>query len=427
MPHELSGTVSAIPSKSIAHRAIILAALCDATTDIDCVSSSADIEATTSCIEGLRAMVSRTKLGMRIVGRPSVLRRQLPVRGHDLDCGESGSTLRFLIPVVAALGSGGSFYGHGRLAQRPLGPLVAQLAEHGVSVSEPGTFPLVLKGRLAGGTFRLPGNVSSQFVSGLLMAAPLLDEPTCILVEEPLESLPYVRLTMDALGSFGVDVRMRTTEVGGIAYRRFDVMPTELVSPGAITIEGDWSNSAFWLAAGASSRIGIEVRGLDTTSAQGDRAILAALALQGARVGRTRTSAACRHEPLRPIDLDVSSIPDLVPPLAAVAAITPGSSRLRGAGRLRMKESDRLETVSAAIVACGGEARVDQDCLLVSGRELCGGVVDAANDHRIAMMAAVLATRAQGPVTIRGAECVEKSYPSFWDDYESLGGKLERL
>ncbi len=427
IPHELSGTVAAVASKSVAHRLIILAALSDATTDIDCVSSSVDIDATMACMRELGASVSRTKLGLRIVGRPAALRKQPPRAQGLLDCAESGSTLRFLLPVVAALGCGGSFIGRGRLSERPLSPLYEQLVEHGVKLSAPGSFPLTVSGRLTGGTFVLPGNVSSQFVSGLLMAAPLLDEPTTVLVREPVESASYITLTVRALATFGVNVRTRRATVEGQAYTRYEVDPTPLASPEVVPVEGDWSNAAFWLAAGACSVEGIEVTGLDATSAQGDRAVLAALAMQGARVGRTRGSAATRRESLRATEMDMSAIPDLMPPLAAVAAVTPGTTRLFNAGRLRIKESDRLATVRDAIVACGGYAREEGDELLVEGRALTGGTVDAANDHRIAMMAAVLAQVCNGPVVVRGAECVEKSYPAFWKDYAMLGGRVEEL
>lgn len=431
-PSELEGNVRAIASKSVAHRLVILAALSDATTDIDCPSSSADIEATVSCMQALGARISRTRLGFRIVGRPRVLRRQLPFRQEVLDCGESGSTLRFLLPIVAALGCGGSFVGKGRLAERPLSPLYEELEAHGVTLSAQGSFPLDVSGRLEGGTFRLPGNVSSQFVSGLLLAAPLVEGPVRIVVSDPVESEPYIKLTMRALAAFGVDVAQSSLELEGRKHTVFEVGDATLSSPGSLPVEGDWSNAAFWLAAGASSPYGIEVSGLDASSAQGDRAILAALALAGARVGRTRASAAVRHESLRPFEVDVSSIPDLVPPLAAVASRTLGTSRLTHAGRLRLKESDRLATVSAAINGCGGHATVEGDDLVITGGTLTGGTltggeVDAANDHRIAMLVAILAAGCTGPVTLRDAGCVAKSYPSFWEDYVSLGGRIEEL
>ena len=423
---ELSGTVAAVASKSVAHRLILLAALADGTTDIDCTTTSEDIEATISCVRSLGALVSRTHLGLRVVGIPATRRRELPRQGGPLDCGESGTTLRFLLPIVSTQDEEVQIVGHGRLAERPLSPLYEELVRHGAEISEQGSFPLRVSGPICGGTFRLPGDVSSQFVSGLLMAAPLVDGPVKVLVSEPVESFPYITLTIRALAAFGVAVEQSHITIDGAPHLCLDVARSPLVSPGAIQVEGDWSNAAFWLAAGALSKDGIEVTGLDSTSTQGDRAIMAALTLLGARVARTRGTAACRHDSLHSIELDVSNIPDLVPPLAAVAACADGVTHLRGAGRLRLKESDRLQSVSAAINAVGGQARVEGDELVITGGELAGGTVDAANDHRIAMMAAVMACRARGPVTVRGAQCVAKSYPAFWDDYEQLGGLIEK-
>jgi len=425
-PRELSGTVAAVASKSVAHRLILLAALTDGTTDIDCTTTSDDIEATISCVRALGAIVSRTHLGLRVVGIPATRRRELPRRATPLDCGESGTTLRFLLPIVSALGEDVELVGHGRLSKRPLSPLYEELVRHGAELSEQGIFPLEVSGTICGGTFRLPGDVSSQFVSGLLMAAPLVDGPVKVLVSEPVESFPYITLTIRALAAFGVAVEQTHISIDGIPHLCLDVARTPLVSPGAIQVEGDWSNAAFWLAAGALSQGGVEVTGLDSTSTQGDRAVMAALTLLGARVSRTRGSASCRHERLHGIELDVADIPDLVPPLAAVAACSDGVTRMRNAGRLRLKESDRLASVSAAINDMGGQAHVEDDCLVITGGALAGGTVDAANDHRIAMMAAVMASHAQGPVQIRGAQCVAKSYPAFWDDYELLGGSIEK-
>lgn len=419
-PRALAGSVASVASKSVAHRLILLAALTEGTTEIDCVATSADIAATISCVENLGATVARTPLGFEITGIPRGEQSELPP--VVLDCGESGSTLRFLLPIVCALGRPCQLLGRGRLAQRPLSPLYEQLVAHGAELSPQGTMPLDVSGTICGGTFLLPGNVSSQYVSGLLMAAPLVDGPVRVLVKEPMESAPYVTLTIRALASFGVAVEQSRISIDGNPHLCYDVARSPLVSPGAIPVEGDWSNAAFWLAAGALSATGVEVTGLDSNSAQGDRAVLAALALFGARVSRTRGTAAAIRDSLHGIRLGVADIPDLVPPLAAVAATASGTTRLTNAGRLRLKESDRLQTVSAAITALGGTAHLEGDDLVIVGAELSGGTIDAANDHRIAMMGAVMACSADGPVTILGADCVAKSYPTFWDDYVKLGG-----
>jgi 3-phosphoshikimate 1-carboxyvinyltransferase len=423
-PHPLSGTVPAVASKSVAHRLLILAALADGTTDIDCNTTSKDIEATVRCLEALGARIARTRLGFRVRPIPrDASGTPLPASGATLDCGESGSTLRFMLPVAAALGSPCALDGHGRLAKRPLSPLYEELASHGARLSQKGVLPLRVEGDLAGGTFDIPGDVSSQYVSGLLMAAPLIPGGVRVRVSEPFESRAYVTITTDALRAFGVDVRVaREREEDGASFEVFEVEPQAVRTPGTVAVEGDWSNSAFWLAAGAISGP-VCVTGLDARSSQGDRAIVGAASLLGARARTEGDSATARRAALRGRTVNVAEIPDLVPPIAAMAVYAQGETRITDAARLRLKESDRLETVRAAIACMGGDATVEGDDLLVRGTgSLPGGVVDAANDHRIAMMAAVCAAHAQGPTTIRGAECVAKSYPTFFDDFRSLGG-----
>lgn len=419
-PHTLEGSVGAIPSKSMAHRLLLLSGLCTGITDLDCPLASQDIEATLRSLQAIGAPAARTRTGFRMVPITMGGTR----RSAKIDVGESGSTLRFMLPVVAALGKGATFTGQGRLAERPLAPLDEQLVQHGVALSATGTFPLEVSGRLTAGRFELPGNVSSQFVSGLLMAAPLLDGDTIVAVSEPVESQGYIRLTIDALNIFGVEVAQRREERGGTTYRTYAVSgDASLVTPGACTVEGDWSNAAFWLAAGSLSGAPISVSALNLQSHQGDRAIMAALALLGARIGRNAQTATAVRDRLQGRTIDVSGIPDLAAPLATCAAYAEGTTRLTNAGRLRFKESDRLATISEAIRSLGGYARVEGDDLVIEGREsLPGGTVDAAGDHRIAMMAAIIAAFAAGPTTIQGAECVAKSYPSFFDDFSSLGG-----
>ena len=433
LPGALAGEVRAPSSKSEAHRLLICAALAPGVTDIDCTTTSEDIEATVRCLEALGARVARTSRGFRVRPVPGTSASDnLPEarRGALLDCGESGSTLRFLLPVVAALGCEARLTGRGRLPQRPLSPLYEELVAHGSELSPQGEMPLLVAGKLRAGSFTLPGDVSSQYVSGLLMAAPLLHAPVEVVVTEPVESRPYIDLTIRALERFGAEVSEARAESAGRPARAFVASaPAGLTSPGSVTVGGDWSNAAFWLAAGAvapEGSAGVAVRGVDLASTQGDRQVLAALALLGARVLRGTGGAACAPDRLTGRVIDVESCPDLVPPLAAVAALAEGTTQITGAARLRLKESDRLETVSAAICALGGSAQVTDDGLVIEGsRELAGGVVDAANDHRIAMMAAVLATRCAGPTTIVGAECVNKSYPAFFEDFAALGGSVQ--
>jgi 3-phosphoshikimate 1-carboxyvinyltransferase len=417
-PHALAGSIPSIASKSAAHRLLILAALSLSITDIDCRTTSDDIDATISCLEALGVRIAATKLGFHST-------QPQPIKGALLDCGESGSTLRFLLPVSCALGAGAALTGHGRLAERPLSPLYEELCKHGCELSEKGVLPLKTQGQLTGGRFFLPGDVSSQFASGLLLAAPFLDKPTEIFVLEPVQSAPYIRLTIDALEAFGITVRMSEQKLNDQQYQRYVISGGCLRSPGKIVVEGDWSNAAFWLAAGSIGHTTVEVRGLKTDSSQGDRAILAALARFGARVMRGPGVVAVSGGKLEGITLDVSGFPDLVPPLAAVATFAEGKTRLTNAGRLRLKESDRLVSVSNALTALGGHAQVENDDLIIEGSiSITGGLVDAENDHRIAMMAAIVAAQADGPTTICGAQCVAKSYPAFFDDFAALGGHV---
>ena len=426
-PSTLGGTVTGIASKSIAHRQLICAALADRTTDINCNTTSKDIDATARCMRALGAGVTRTRLGFRV--RP--LRRgprdpRWSGTTPLLDCGESGSTLRFVLPVACAIGDEARLTGHGRLAQRPLSPLYEELIAAGADISEQGRFPLTVRGPIRAGRFELPGDVSSQYVSGLLMAAPLLDGKTQVVVSEPFQSRSYVDLTIDALAAFGVRVGVGTLHEEGREATVFSVCGTGGThSPGEVTVEGDWSNAAFWLAAGAVSEDGVCVTGLNMSSSQGDRAILGALARFGARVSRQGDSATVQPDALSGCEIDVQDCPDLVPPIATVAALAKGTTTITGAERLRLKESDRLETVSAALNAMGGDVTVVDDGLVINGSgSLAGGEVDAANDHRIAMMSAVAATRATSPVAIVGAECVDKSYPAFFEDFSALGGEV---
>ena len=428
VPGPLSGEVVAPSSKSEAHRALICAALSPGITDITCSTSSDDIEATRSCLEALGARIARTRDGFRVRPlRGSSATDNVPeaTRGATLDCGESGSTMRFLLPVVAALGCEASLLGHGRLPERPLSPLYEELVSHGVTLSPQGTNPLRVGGRLEPSGFELPGNVSSQFVSGLLLAAPVLRSPIQVVVSEPVESMSYIDITASVLRQFGVDVTSsRTTASGGgsaIAY--VACAPNGLSTPGSLSVGGDWSNAAFWLAAGAIGAGQIAVSGLDQASPQGDRQILAALALLGAGIRRRTTGAMATDERLRGARLDVSDCPDLVPPIAAVASVCPGATTIVGAARLRLKESDRIESVCSVINALGGSARPTADGMVIEGvSSLRGGTVDSASDHRIAMMASVMAMRCESPVKVRGAECVAKSYPAFFEDLASLGG-----
>ena len=405
-PAPLSGKIAAIPSKSCAHRLLICAALAQTPTQIDCHGVSADILATADCLRALGAEITRTAEGFSVT--PSALRDTC-----RLSCGESGSTLRFLLPVAAALGVKADFIMEGRLPERPLAPLDAQLEAHGAHLSRPARDCLRCEGRLLPGDYTLPGNVSSQYISGLLFALPLLERDSFLRVTGKLESAPYVEITRAALRQFGVEI----IEEQAQCYR---IPASGYQSPDRARVEGDWSNAAFWLCAGALGKP-VCVTGLDPDSLQGDKAVFELLQSFGAVCGREGEAFCVSPGTLRPLEIDASAIPDLVPVLSVVAAAAPGVSRIYNASRLRLKESDRIESVCRLLRALGGEVEETEDGMRIhGGRRFTGGTVDSFGDHRIAMAAAIASLWSDGEVTITGAEAVQKSYPAFWEDFSRL-------
>ena len=395
----LSGSVTPPPSKSQAHRLLLCAALAQGISTISHVVLSQDIRATLQCMKALGASWVREGSALRITGIGGRARLE---RLPRMDCGESGSTLRFLIPVALATAGGGVFIGQGRLMDRPQGPYFDLFRAKGITFSREGN-TLTVQGQLTPGEYRLPGNVSSQFFTGLLFALPLLSGKSTIVSTTAVESRDYINMTLDALASAGV-----TAEELASPTTAFSISPGTY-RPLEQAVEADWSQAAFWYAAAFLDNA-VTPLGLSPTSTQGDR-VIASLYWTLARPGDT--------------EIDVSGCPDLLPPLAVMAAVRQGVTRFTGAARLRLKESDRLETTAALLTALGGRAETSQDSLTVSGGALTGGTVDGANDHRIVMAAAVAATACSGPVIIRGAEAVSKSYPSFWADYEALGGRIQ--
>ena len=416
-PGPVSGALAAIPSKSAAHRLLIAAALADRPTRVLFSKSNQDIDATLRCLAGLGAELAPFDGGVTV----TPVDRTREIGGCTLDCGESGSTLRFLVPVTGALGGSATFLLAGRLAQRPMDPLADQMAAHGCTLTldqEAGT--LTVAGKLEPGDYALPGNVSSQFFTGLLFALPLLKKESALRALGDLESAGYIDLTLDALKQFGVTPS--PLDGGG-----WTVPAQGCRSPGELAVEGDWSNAAPWLCMGALGGSGVTVTGLDPDSLQGDRAVCAVLAAMGGSVTRAGNGVAVRPgapgaDGVGSHIIDARNIPDLVPALAAAAATLPGRTRFAGAARLRLKESDRLETTAGLLNALGGRVDVTEDGLLVTGvPKLTGGTVDAVGDHRIAMAAAVASVVCEGPVTVTGARAVAKSYPDFWEDLARLG------
>ena len=429
---KLTGTVKVIQSKSFAHRILLAAALSKITSGVE---TEVKLETVSEDMEATR----------RVIG---ALERE----EHVLDCGESGTTLRFMVPVCGALqgrrqaetGAGEiRFTGRGRLMQRPMGPLFEAMAPHGVSAFyEDGQ--LVLTGGLTAGEYSIAANVSSQYISGLLFALPLLEGDSVLNLTGKVESRPYIDITLDVLRQFGIrieeevpdgagapdavgdstsgkstDITCRFRIPGGQVYR----------GPEAMEVEGDWSNAAFWLAAGAAGGGPVMVTGLNLQSVQGDMAICQVLRQFGAEVEEDAAagSVTCRCPKgmqLHGTEIDVADIPDAVPVLSVVAAAAAGDTRIYNAGRLRIKESDRLQTVTSMLQALGCPVDEGEDFLVIHGQGdsgyLSGGTVDGAGDHRIVMSAAVAAAICSGSVVITGAEAVNKSYPGFFEEREQL-------
>ena len=416
-PGNLCGTVRAIASKSHAHRLLIAAALAGGSTEVDIRTTSKDIEATRECL--------------------AQLTDEIPV----LDCGESGSTLRFMLPVTMAIKDEAVFMGSGRLPERPVSPLKEEMEAHGCTFemsssaaadasagSTAGEAREIcrISGRLKAGTFTLPGNVSSQYITGLLFALPLLEGDSRIVITSPLESSRYVDMTLDALKQFGIKVDIETNDgcpeyiIGG---------GQKYTAPDKVSAEGDWSNIAFWVIAGILSEGGgITCTDLSMESLQSDKAVAELAEEMGGKLSISGSELRVSRGQLNAIKIDASGIPDLVPVMAVAAAAAKGTTHIYNAGRLRIKESDRLAAMYDCLTRVGADITEEPEGLIIRGTgKLKGGTVDGYNDHRIVMAMTVASIIAESPIIIDGAEAVTKSYPSFFEDFKALGGKVRVL
>lgn len=389
-PGKLSGEVTAIPSKSQAHRLLICAAFADGPTTLHCPETNRDIEATAGCLNTLGAQIVRTTEGYFVLPANNI------PECADLDCHDSGSTLRFLLPICGALGVDATFHLEGRLSQRPLSPLWEEMVRMGCNLSRPSPHTVRCQGRLHPGLYTIEAGISSQFITGLLFAAALIPGESQIHLTGKVESRPYIAMTQQAMALFGKNAD-NFILTGGTPFH----------TPGKLTVEGDWSNAAFFLAA---KNLGndIKISNLNQNSPQGDRVI--EHLLEAMKENTT---------------IDASDIPDLIPILSVVSACKKGAV-FTNIQRLRLKESDRVASVIAMLEALGGKAEATADTLTVYPVPLCGGTVDSRNDHRIAMSAAIAATQTTHTTTILDAECVQKSYPKFFDEYRRLGGHYEQ-
>ena len=410
----LKGEVTPPPSKSQAHRLLICVALAVEPCSIVCNSVNDDIMATMRCLNALGARITFSS-GVFDV-QPIEL-----VKGGTLDCGESGSTLRFLMSVAAVLGADATFTGVGKLPQRPMGALTDVLAAHGMAFERHTSdeLPVTCSGTLQGGRFTLPGNVSSQYLTGLLFALPLATVDSEIEVTGGLTSASYIDMTIDALRTAGISVERRNnifTIKGNQQYR----MPERVV------VEGDWSSAAFWVVAGVIGKQPVTVCGMNNESLQGDSAIVDHLRSMGAFITVEDDRVVAMPSHLFGTELDCMDTPDLVPVLSVAAAVAQGTTTFVNVGRLRFKESDRLAAMKSVLASFGITSSVGEDTFTVYGGDpVALTTVESFGDHRIAMSAAILSTVAKEITTISGSGCVAKSYPSFFEDFASLGGVVD--
>lgn len=413
-PTQLSGVTAAPASKSEAHRRMICAGLTAAANTLTGYMTSADMEATSRCLQAIGAQLEQCGDALTLTGF---------ARRHELlpvfDCGESGSTLRFFVPIALALTGGGVFRMHGRLGQRPMDVYRELFVPRGVmwrmGEGADGAAELTVTGSLQPGHYVMPGNVSSQFVSGLLFALPLLQGDSTLQVQPPVESAGYIHMTVQAIRESGI--RMENT--GDYAW---SIPGFQHYRAQGGRLHGDWSQAAVLCCAGALGQ-DVTVSAISTDTTQGDVAVLRHLEALGAQTEvRGNTVRVTRTQP-RSAVLDLHDCPDIAPILALVCQLTPGESRLTGCGRLRLKECDRMAATVKLLNDLGGCCREDGDDMVIRGVDkLHGGKVDTCNDHRMVMLASIAALVSDGPVAVEGAEALNKSWPDYLNTYQQLGG-----
>lgn len=424
LPSKLSGSVQIPSSKSGGHRDIICAALAKGESIVENISMSKDIEATIRFLQALNVKIVHA--GSKVSDRTAL---KITGSGHlklindCIDCGESGSTLRFLIPLITLLDSKAVLTGQGKLVSRPLQTYYDIFDKQNIQYSTTnGNLPLAIKGNLRPGIFKLPGNISSQFVSGLLFTLPLLDGDSVIELTSPLESSSYVNMTLASLAKYGIKIISENHE-------RYLIKGKQEYQANNNFVEGDWSQAAFWMVGGILGQK-LTCHGLDVNSLQGDKIIYQLVQKMGANVMQQQNSILSANSSTHGIVIDAADCPDIVPILTVLASISSGTTKIINAGRLRIKECDRLAAITSELNKMGANIIEQQEGLIINGcpQGLLGGCdVSAWNDHRIAMSLAIAAQCCQAPIVLHGAGSVSKSYPNFWQDYCSLGGRIEVL
>lgn len=411
--NEYKGRITIPPSKSLSHRGIMAAALANGQSTVENLIFSKDIDATIGCMENLGIKVIKGENSVQVQGT-----EKLELINSQFYCNESGSTLRFIIPIAMVTGGSVTFHGEGRLTTRPLTPYFDIFDEKEINYIYDNALPLTVNSKIEPGHFKMPGNVSSQFITGLLYALPLLQGDSTIEITTELESKGYVDLTLEVLEKFGVAIENNS-------YKTFHIKGNQSYKAVDYRVDGDYSQAAFWIVAGL---IGGEIELLDLLkdSRQGDREIVKIAQKMGGSIEINEDNVKVERSVTKGIDIDVSEIPDLLPILAVLGSLSEGTTRLYNGERVRIKESDRIKAISTELKKLGADIEETHDGLIIHGKpSLNGGEVDSWNDHRIAMALSVAAVRCDGPVTITDAMAVEKSYPHFYEDVKRLGGKVD--
>jgi len=417
-PSKLKGEVIIPPSKSLSHRAVIASGLSKGTSIIENVMFSQDIIATCACMEALGVIIKKIKTSTNIYTLKVTGSSNLKLLQNEIDCCESGSTLRFFIPISLIHQNNVTFKGKGKLISRPLKEYYKIFDKQGIEYSTTsGNLPLKVNGSLKSDQLEIAGNVSSQFITGLLFALPLLKDNSTISITSNLESKGYIDLTLDILNKFSINIINDN-------YKKFHISGNQEYKSRDLRVEGDFSQAAFWLVAGA---IGGEINCLDlnSQSLQGDKDVIDVLKRMNANVKINSDSICTKTSKTKHTIIDGSQCPDIIPVLAVLASLSEGTTEIINAGRLRIKESDRLTAITTELKKLGADISEKQDGLIISGKnELNGGEVDSWNDHRIAMSLAIASLRCKNDVIIKDSSCINKSYPTFWQDFKKLGGKI---
>ena len=422
-PGNLKGTIEIPPSKSYSHRAVIAAALAEngKKSKIDNLKFSVDITTTTDIMENWGAEIERFESALEIIGNGG----KVAPRDKYVQCNESGSTIRFLIPVGITSEKELVFDGKGKLVDRPLDSYYKIFKEQGLKYETiGGKLPLTVNGKLKSGNYEIDGNISSQFITGLLYALPLLEGDSKLIINKNLESKGYVDLTLEILKLAGI-------EIVNNDYKSFDIRGNQTYKPFNYTVEGDYSQVAFWIVAGIiSANRDNEVKCLhvNKNSLQGDREIIEIVTRMGANLEIFDDYVIVKPSKTKGTVIDISQCPDIGPVLTVLAALSEGETRIINGKRLRIKESDRITSIKTELNKLGGNVSEEGDSLIIQGvEEFRGGVtVNAWNDHRIAMSLAVASTRCEEEIILEEAESVRKSYPHFWDDFVKMGGEIEK-